>query len=179
MATNATFISNTLVNKYLAYDGRNMAVHGFPTQNAGEFLIKLLFPFLSKPGLIASWQGTQGHSLSWAYSNTSSLNWTYSLPTIHCIQWSAICDSLLWLPVVSAQLCTYDILHDLHNGFHDMRSCISFMCKPSHNWITCKMPLASRKFLHSPCRKLGACVSPGRRVPVRKPLPRVQHLGHI
>ena len=55
MATNATFISNTLVNKYLAYDGRNMAVHDFSTQNTGEFLIKLLFPFLSKPGLIASW----------------------------------------------------------------------------------------------------------------------------
>ena len=63
MATNVTLISNTLVNKHLPYDGWDAAVHGFPTQNAGEFLIKLLFPFLSKQGLITSWQGTQGHSL--------------------------------------------------------------------------------------------------------------------
>ena len=47
MATNVTLISNTLVNKYLAYDGGNVAVHDFPTQNAGEFLIELLFPLLS------------------------------------------------------------------------------------------------------------------------------------
>ena len=51
MATNVTLISNTLVNKYLAYDGGNVAVHDFPTQNAGEFLIKLFF---SEPGFIIS-----------------------------------------------------------------------------------------------------------------------------
>ena len=49
MATNVTLISNTLVNKYLAYNGENVAVHDFPTQNVGEFLIKLLF---SEPGFI-------------------------------------------------------------------------------------------------------------------------------
>ena len=43
MATNVTLISNTLVNKYLAHDGGNVAIHDFPTQNAGEFLRKLLF----------------------------------------------------------------------------------------------------------------------------------------
>ena len=47
MATNVTLISNTLVNKYLAHDGGNVAVHDFPTQNAGEFLIDLLFSLLS------------------------------------------------------------------------------------------------------------------------------------
>ena len=51
MAANVTLISNTLVNKYLAHDGRNVAVHDFPTQNAGEFLIKLLF---SEPGFTIS-----------------------------------------------------------------------------------------------------------------------------
>ena len=45
MATNVTLISNTLVNKYLAHDGGNVAVHDFPTQNAGEFLIELLLNF--------------------------------------------------------------------------------------------------------------------------------------
>ena len=64
MATNVTFNSNTLVNKYLAHDGGNVAVHDFPTQNAGEFLIGLLFSLLSKPCLITFWHGTQGHSLS-------------------------------------------------------------------------------------------------------------------
>ena len=129
--------SNTLVNKYLAYDGWKMAVHDFPTQGAGEFLIKLLFPFLSKPGIIISWQGTQGHCLSWAYSNTSSLNWTYSLPTIHCIEWTLThyCDCCV------STYCVHMLysLHDLHNSFHDMRRCIPFMCKPSHNCITCKI----------------------------------------
>ena len=38
MATNVTLISNTLVNKYLAHDGGNVAIHDFPTQNAGELL---------------------------------------------------------------------------------------------------------------------------------------------
>ena len=38
MATNVTLNSNTLVNKYLAYDGRNVAIHDFPTHTAGEFL---------------------------------------------------------------------------------------------------------------------------------------------
>ena len=38
MATNVTLISNTLVNKYLAYDGGNVAIHDFPTHTAGEFL---------------------------------------------------------------------------------------------------------------------------------------------
>ena len=47
MSTNVTLISNTLVNKYLAYDGGDVAVHDFPTQNAGEFLMKLLFTLLS------------------------------------------------------------------------------------------------------------------------------------
>ena len=51
MATNVTLISNTLVNKYLSYDGGNVAVHDFPTQNAGEFLIILFFP---EPGFIIS-----------------------------------------------------------------------------------------------------------------------------
>ena len=51
MATNVTLISNTLVNKYLAHDGGNVAVHDFPTQNTGEFLTKSLF---SEPGFIIS-----------------------------------------------------------------------------------------------------------------------------
>ena len=53
MATNVTLISNTLVNKYLAYDGGNVAIHDFPTQNAGEFQMKLLFTFISEPALIS------------------------------------------------------------------------------------------------------------------------------
>ena len=42
MATNVTLISNTLVNKYLAHDGGNIAIHDFPTQNAGELLFASL-----------------------------------------------------------------------------------------------------------------------------------------
>ena len=51
MATNVTLISNTLVNKYFTYDGENVAVHDFPTQNAGEFIVELLF---SELGFIIS-----------------------------------------------------------------------------------------------------------------------------
>ena len=42
MATNVTLIKNTLVNKYFAYDGGSVAVHEFPTQNAGEFSVVVL-----------------------------------------------------------------------------------------------------------------------------------------
>ena len=44
MATNVTLIKNTLVNKYFAYDGGNVAVHEFPTQNAGELRISNRIP---------------------------------------------------------------------------------------------------------------------------------------
>ena len=47
MATNVTLIKNTLLNKYFVHHGGSVAVHEFPTQNASEFLIKLM---LSKPG---------------------------------------------------------------------------------------------------------------------------------
>ena len=56
MATNVTLIKNTLVNKYFANDGGSVAVHEFPTQNAGEFLIKLM---LSKPGTYTDMQVTE------------------------------------------------------------------------------------------------------------------------
>ena len=49
MATNVTLIKNTLVNKYFAYDGDSVAVHEFPTQNAGEFSVVGL---ASDPGLV-------------------------------------------------------------------------------------------------------------------------------
>ena len=48
MATNVTLISNTLVNKYLAHDGGNVAIHDFPTQNAGELLFASLFLILGR-----------------------------------------------------------------------------------------------------------------------------------
>ena len=42
MATNVTLIKNTLVNKYFVYHGGSVAVHEFPTQNAGEFSVVVL-----------------------------------------------------------------------------------------------------------------------------------------
>ena len=59
MATNVTLIKNTLVNKYFAYDGDSVAVHEFPTQNAGEFSVVGL---ASDPGLINSRQRREGEA---------------------------------------------------------------------------------------------------------------------
>ena len=42
MATNVTLIKNTLVNKYFVHHGGSVAVHEFPTQNAGEFSVVVL-----------------------------------------------------------------------------------------------------------------------------------------
>ena len=49
MATNVTLIKNTLLNKYFVHHGGSVAVHEFPTQNAGEFSVVGL---ASDPGLV-------------------------------------------------------------------------------------------------------------------------------
>ena len=47
MATNVTVIKNTLLNKYFVHLGGSVAVHEFPTQNAGEFSVVVLLPTLA------------------------------------------------------------------------------------------------------------------------------------
>ena len=133
MATNATFISNTLVSKYLVYDGLNMAFHDFPTHNDGEFLIKLLFPFFSKNNFLA------GNTRTLFFLSLSK----YFQLELDIFIISYIVLNGLWLTMTNCCVSTIVyicyILHELCNSFHDMRRCIPFMCKPSHNCITCKI----------------------------------------